>query len=136
MAIPENVRLTGKSLAHALETGDLKAARKWAQRLAALLDHPPVAPAPPAVVAAAVETIVVTTHVSAAETRPLTYDEEDVLYLAAGDEILKAQGKHYGHEGAERDALPLSTHMDLCRRLNLPLHLAELESFVVPGASQ
>lgn len=129
MPIPENVRLTGKSLANALAHGDLKAAKKWADRLSALLATPPVAPPAPAVVAAVVAAVPVPERV-------LTYDEEHDVLISASDELLKAAGRPFGHEGAERGALPLSTLIDLCRKLDLPLHLAEFESFVVPGASQ
>lgn len=66
----------------------------------------------------------------------LTYDEETPIFLDAEDELLKAEGKPYGRDGAERGALPLSVHIDLARKLNLPLHLAEFEAMVVPGASQ
>jgi hypothetical protein len=67
---------------------------------------------------------------------PLTYDQEHDVFIAAQDEILKAQGKPAGHDGAERGSLPLFTNIELAEKLGLPLHVAEFKSFVAPDTAQ
>jgi hypothetical protein len=79
---------------------------------------------------------VVTVGVLPSYDHVLTYDEEHELFLVEDDKALKALGRPYGHGGAERGALPLQTHIEMAEALNLPLHVAEFKSFIVPGAEQ
>jgi hypothetical protein len=66
----------------------------------------------------------------------LTYDEEHVIFINAEDPILESLGRPFGHDGAERGALPLDAHIELAEKLNLPLHLAQFKSFLQPGTAQ
>jgi hypothetical protein len=129
-ALANRSRLIGLSLARAVARGDYPQISNWAQKQAAAsmalavavdpsLAEPEIEPDTPPVY----------DHV-------LTYDEEHVIFVDAEDEILKSLGRPYGHDGAERGALPLTVHIDLAKKLNLPLHVAEFESFVQPGTEQ
>jgi hypothetical protein len=51
-------------------------------------------------------------------------------------EALEHLVRPFGHEGAERGALPLFTCIQIAEEHNLPLHAAEYKSFIVPGAAQ
>jgi len=66
----------------------------------------------------------------------LTWDEEYAIFLDAADEYLKAAGRPYGREGAERGAMPMGTLIDICEEHNLPLLLAQYRALVDPGVSQ
>ena len=67
---------------------------------------------------------------------PLTYDQEHVLFIEAEDKALAELGRPYGHDGEERGALPLFTHIQMAEDLGLPLHAAEFKSFIVAGTAQ
>ena len=120
--LAEQLRLIGMSLAHAASAGDFAAVAKWAAKAVALTETHAVAgmrvaePVVPAV--------------------PLTYDQETEAFLDAQDKILLEKGRPHGRDGAERGATTLSENITICEALGLPLHLAEFESFVVPGTSQ
>jgi len=121
-SLNEQLRLIGMSLAHAASAGDFAAVAKWAAKAVALtVPHAAASVRVPDPVAPAV---------------PLTYDQEHVIFIEAQDKILIAKGRLYGHDGAERGATTLSENIALSEALGLPLHLAEFESFIVPGASQ
>lgn len=125
--LAERSRKIGLSMARALVKGDEAAATKWALQQANVSTTLAVTLTPE--LAEEDDGLPVYDHV-------LTYDEEHEILLIAADEVLKALGRPYGHEGAERGALPLSKHIELAEALNLPLHLAEFKSLIVEGALQ
>ena len=120
--LAEQLRLIGMSLAHAASAGDFAAVAKWAAKAVALTETHAVPglrvsePMAPPV--------------------PLTYDQETPFFLDAQDKILIEKGRPHGREGAERGATTLAECIAICEALGLPLHLAEFESFIIPGTSQ
>lgn len=115
-------------IARALKKGDIPTIQKYAARQAdfstrlAILTAPKLEPVEEAALAGH-------DHV-------LTWDEEHVIFIEADDAALKALGRPYGHDGAERGALPLFTHIQMAEDLGLPLHAAEFKSAIVEGAAQ
>lgn len=132
-ALVERVRLIGLSLANAHRKGDDTATAKWAHQLseaAAALANAMIPAAPPVVVTPPAPPVTdLPGHV-------LTYDEETAIFLDAEDAILKDLGRPYGRDGAERGALPLTRHIEMCKELGLPLHQAEFEAMLNPDAKQ
>ena len=112
----ERVRKIGLSLAAAAKRNDEDAVVKWASyALAEVLPAPEINPE---------------------RLKPLTWDGEYAIFLDAADEWLKAAGKPYGREGAERGAMPLGVLLDICEEHDLPLMLAKYRALVDPGVTQ
>lgn len=118
-------------LGRVVAKGDKAAIAMWSLRVADYSTRLAVLVSPPLKIAEAVELDEppVYDHV-------LTYDEEHVIFIEAEDKVLKELGRPYGHDGAERGALPLFTHIQMAEDLGLPLHAAEFKSFVKEGMAQ
>jgi hypothetical protein len=116
-------------LVRSIKADDDAATLKWSLRLADYATRLAVLSAPP--LAAKEAATLMPPTVST-----LTYDQEHEIFIAAQDEILKSLGRPFGHEGAERGALSLYTNIQIAEEHNLPLHVTEFKSFIVPGAAQ
>lgn len=123
--------ISEKYLTNVVKSGDRDGIAKWSLRLADYSTRLAVLVSPVLAITEAAELGEPPVRVP-----PLTYDEEHVIFIEAEDKVLKELGRPYGHEGAERGALPLFTHIQMAEDLGLPLHAAEFKSFIVAGASQ